>query len=268
MAKTVIIAEIGENHLGNMGIAKKLIKQAAQAGADYVKFQSYIPDNFRKDDPEYDWFKRVSLSDQDHFMLKEYAVGLGIKFLSSPCSLERARFLSENLGLKEVKIASGLMLNFPMLEYANTHFKTVFISTGMATIGEIRKSLSHLNKVKDIYVMHCVSLYPCKYKEANLLSLRTLKKKFPQQRIGYSDHTVGFLASVIAVALGAEVIEKHLTFDRNAKQGTDHVLSVEPRELKAMVDNIRQVEVLLGSESKKPALCERKIKEFVRNRLI
>lgn len=268
MRKTIVIAEVGENHLGDIEIAKKLIKKAAKAGADYVKFQSYTPEVFRKNDPEYKWFKKVSLSNNDHFTLKKCADDCGIRFLSSPFSLERVKFLCEELGLREIKIASGIMLNFPVLDYVNKHAETVFLATGMATVEEIKIALSHLNKAKKCYILHCVTQYPCKDVEANLLAIRYLQKEFPAFEIGYSDHTIGYLASILAVALGAKVIEKHYTFDKKAKEGTDHILSIEPDELKEMVRAIRETELLLGIEKKEPTLSEKSIKEFVRNRFI
>ncbi|MDD4979787.1 MAG: N-acetylneuraminate synthase family protein [Candidatus Omnitrophica bacterium] len=266
--KVIVIAEIGENHLGDIGLAKRMIKEAASAGADYVKFQSYKPENFSKDDPEYGWFKRVHISDEAHFSLKEYAQMCRVKFLSSPFSLERARFLCEGLGLKEIKIASGMMLNLSLLDYVNEHADTVFLSTGMANITEIKKSLSHLNKVRKCYILHCVTQYPCKDMEANVSAVRTLQKEFPEYEIGYSDHTIGELACLIAVALGARVIEKHFTFDKACKDGTDHILSVTPSELKSLISNITITQQLLGDENKVPRRSEEEIKEFVRNRFI
>ena len=263
---TIIIAEIGENHLGNLDVAKMLIDKATEAKADYVKFQSYNPDIFKKDDPEYEWFKKVSLSDEDHFLLKEHADKKGIKFLSSPFSVERAKFLCEKIGLNEIKVASGMMLKFPVLDYINEHAKTIFLSTGMATIEEIKIALSHLNKVKKCYILHCVTQYPCNKEEANLLAIQILKKEFPEYEIGYSDHTIGNLAPIIAVTLGAKVIEKHFTFDKNAQEGTDHILSVEPKELKEMIRHIRITEKLLGQPLKAPTESEKEIIEFVRNR--
>lgn len=266
MSKAVIIAEIGENHLGDMNIARELIIKAAEAGADYAKFQSYIPDNFRKDDPEYDWFKKVSLSDEAHFMLKECAGKYGIKFLSAPFSLERAKFLCEDLGLKEIKIASAMLLNFSVLDYVNEYAEIVFLSTGMATIPEIKQALSHLDKVKKCYILHCVTQYPCKDEEANLLAIQVLQEEFSGYSIGYSDHTVGCLAPIVAVSLGARVIEKHFTFDKNAKEGTDHIISAEPKELKEMIKGIRKIMLLLGEKTKEATVGECGIKDFVRNR--
>ena len=269
MSKIVIIAEIGENHMGNTDTAKKLIRAARKAGADFVKFQSYRPENFRPDDPEYSWFRKVSLSDRAHRELKEYAEKCGIGFLSSPFSLERAKFLCETLGLKEIKIASGVMLNIPLLDYINTRpDTTVFISTGMATIDEIGHALAHLGKICDLYILHCTTQYPCEDEEANVRSIAGLRKAFPRYKIGYSDHTVGIEACLAAAALGAQAIEKHFTFDKAVKEGTDHVISVEPDELRNIVKSIRRIEVLLGSEEKFPTPGEQKIRDFVRNRFI
>ena len=183
-------------------------------------------------------------------------------------SLERAKFLCENLGLKEIKIASGMMLNLSVLDYVNEHADTVFLSTGMATIPEIKEALSHLNNVKECLILHCVTQYPCKDEDANLSAIGALQKEFPNYPIGYSDHTVGSLASIIAVALGAKVIEKHFTFDKKAKEGTDHILSVTPGELRKLVQDVWRLELLLGEGAKKPRICEEEIKEFVQNRFL
>ncbi|NQT46490.1 MAG: N-acetylneuraminate synthase family protein [Candidatus Omnitrophica bacterium] len=268
MPRVKIIAEIGENHIGDMDIAKRLIREAAEAGADYVKFQSYRPENFSTDDPEYEWFKKVSLSDGAHSMLKRYAEECGIEFTSSPFSVERAEFLCGELGLKEIKIASGVMLNFPILNYINSRVDTVFLSTGMATLDEIRDALAHIKDVPNVYLLHCVAQYPCEDKEANLKAISILKNRFPACGIGYSDHTIGTDACLMAAALGAQVIEKHFTFDKNAKEGTDHILSLEPAELKALVKSVRRAESLLGKDAKEPTPGEERIKEFVRSRFL
>lgn len=263
---TIFIAEIGENHLGNIEIAKMLIKKAAEAGADYVKFQSYKPKNFRSTDPEYEWFKKVYLTDNDHFTLKEHSKACGIKFLTSPFSLERAKFICEKLGLKEIKIASGMMLNFKVLDYLNyIGLEKIFVSTGMANLEEIRRTLSHLNKIPNIYLLHCVTQYPCKDNEANLRAIALLRKEFALS-VGYSDHTIGIDACIAAATLGAVVIEKHFTFDKNCTEGTDHILSATADDFKDMVTRIRRLEVLLGNGDKKPSTREVKIRDFVRNR--
>jgi sialic acid synthase SpsE len=267
IGKTLVIAEIGENHIGEMERAKRMVAEAAKAGADIVKFQSYLASEVRDDDPEKEWFAKVALSDEAHYVLKEYAEQHGVEFLSSPFSLNRAKLLCEGLGLKKIKIASSEMLNFSLLDYVNRHAEEVFLSTGMATTSEIRLALHHLDRVKACYIMHCVTQYPARPEQVNLRVLTNLKAAFPDYHIGYSDHTIGILAPVIAVALGAEAIEKHFTLDKTLP-GTDHVLSATPKELKEMVHQIRETEQILGRPSKEPTPEEKKIRNFVRHRFL
>lgn len=265
MKRVIIIAEMGENHLGDVGRAKKMIADAAEAGADMVKFQSYLASEVADTDPEKEWFAKVQLSDKAHYELKEYAEQHGVGFLSSPFSVNRAKLLCEGLGLKNIKIASSELLNFLLLDYINEHVETVFLSTGMATLEEIDNALSHLGSVT-CYIMHCVTQYPTKPEDANLHAITTLKAAFPRHPIGYSDHTIGIDAGIVAVALGASVVEKHFTFDKNYPEGTDHILSATQEEFKEMVARIRQVEIMLGDGIKQPSPGERKIMDFVRSR--
>lgn len=265
MARALIIAEIGENHIGDMELAKKMILEAAAAGADMVKFQSYLGSDVAEGDPEKDWFSKVQVSDEAHHELKKYAEEHGIEFLSSPFSLERARFLCENLGLKKIKIASSEMLNLALLDYVNKNAEVVYLSTGMATLPEIKRAVKHLNKIKYLYILHCTTQYPTKPEDANLRAIKTLKEAFPDKRIGFSDHTLGIKAALVAIALGAEVIEKHFTLDKSLP-GTDHVLSADPKELRELVERVRDVETLLGNPEKKPTEREEDIREFVRHR--
>jgi sialic acid synthase SpsE len=265
MGRTIIITEIGENHLGDIGRAKKMIKEAAGAGADFVKFQSYLASEVSPNDPEIEWFRKVQLSDEAHRELKKHADNCGIEFLSAPFSLGRAKFLCESLGLRKIKIASSELLNYRLLDYVNKHADTVFLSTGMATMKEVKNSLKHLNKVKNCYILHCVTEYPAKPEHLNLNAIKTLKTAFPDFKVGYSDHTIGVQACLAAVALGAEVIEKHFTLDKSLP-GTDHVLSVTPGELKELVKSVRELETMLGSHLKKPTADEERIKNVVRSR--
>lgn len=264
--RVIIVAEIGENHMGNIDLAKKMIEEAAKAGADIIKFQSYTPKTFKKDDPEYEWFKKVALTDADHFMLKEYTEGNGSEFMSSPFDMERAVFLCEELKLRKIKVASGKMTDINMLSYLNHNCEEIFLSTGMANVKEIKDSLKVLDKVK-VNLLHCVTQYPVQNADANLLAIRTLKQEFPELTVGYSDHTIGTLAPLIAVALGAEIIEKHFTLDKSLP-GTDHVLSVTPDELEKLIKDIREVGLLLGDGRKVAQRCEEDIKEFVRTRFL
>lgn len=266
MAKrTIIIAEIGENHLGDMARARKMVEEAARAGADIAKFQSYLGSDVAPDDPEREWFTKVQLSDEAHRGLKECAEKSNIEFMSAPFSLGRAKFLCEGLGLAKVKVGSSEMLNFGLLDYLNGRVQTLFLSTGMANMEEIESALQHVKKVRDCYIMHCVTQYPTKPQDVNLNAITALKKRFPKHHIGYSDHTTGILAPMAAVALGAEVIEKHFTLDKSLP-GTDHVLSATPAELKELVANVRQIELMLGSPEKKPTKEEAEITGFVRSR--
>ena len=201
--------EIGENHVGDWNRAKDMIAAAAAAGADAVKFQSYLGTDVSDDDPEKEWFTQVQLPDALHFELKQLAERHGVEFLSSCFSVERARFLVEKLGLRRMKVASSELLNYPLLGYLNGRVETVYLSTGMATLDEVGDAVARLEAVQHVCVMQCTSLYPCPPEQANLTVIPTLTATFPTCTIGYSDHTVGILAPVVAVGLGAAVVEKH-----------------------------------------------------------
>jgi len=262
----IVIAEIGENHLGDMDLAKQMIVDAAKSGADIVKFQSYLGKNFKDTDPEKEWFAKVELSNEVHFELKEFAKQKRVEFLSAPFSIERAKFLCEELGLKMIKIASGMMMNFDLLDYLNSSsINTVFLSTGLATLHEIAEALEHLEKIPTIYILHCVTQYPCKDEDANLKAILTLQNEF-KCPIGYSDHTIGIDACVASVSLGASVIEKHFTFDKDCTEGADHIISATAEEFKVMVKKIKRLDVLLGDGVKQPSEREKKVIQFVRTR--
>jgi len=263
--KTTVIAEIGENHMGDWELARRMVKAAAQAGADVVKFQSYLGSDVADNDPEKEWFSQVQLPDKMHLELAHLAQTQGIAFLSSPFTVERARFLHDVVGLHAVKIASSEMLNEPLLRMVNESFETVYLSTGMATLEEVRQAVGWLPSVKRLVILHCVTQYPLKDEDANLRALKVLHQAFPHQEIGYSDHTVGLVAPVVAVALGATVIEKHFTLDKSLP-GTDHILSISPDELKTLITTIRQTERLLGQAQKEPIEAERIIRQMVRER--
>lgn len=260
-----IIAEIGENHLGQIEIARRMIEEAVRAGADMVKFQSYRGVDAREDDPERDWFCKVELSDAAHWQLKAYADEQGVEFLSSPFTVERARFLCEDLGLRKIKIASSEMLNLALLDYLNQHVEEVFLSTGMATLKEVKEAVSRLDRVKSTAILHCVTQYPVEDQDANLRAIPVLASAFPDHIVGYSDHTLGTEAAVAAVVLGAVVIEKHFTLGKTLP-GTDHIFSTTPEELKELVRRIRRVEVLLGRHIKEPVPKEWAGREAVRRR--
>jgi sialic acid synthase SpsE len=260
-----VIAEIGENHLGDLKRAREMVVAAAGAGADIVKFQSYRGEDVAPDDEEREWFEQVALSDAAHAELLELARSERVEFLSAPFTLERARFLVEELGLTAIKVASSEMLNRPLLEYLDGRVQTVYLSTGLAGLAEVEAAVARLEHVPDVAVLHCVTQYPLRDEDANLLAVRTLAETFPDCRVGYSDHTIGAVAPILAVALGATVIEKHFTLDRSLP-GTDHVLSVTPPELEQLVRDIRTSEVLLGSPGKQPTAAELTIRDAVRSR--
>ena len=261
----LLIAEIGENHLGNPEMAHRMIDEAALAGADVVKFQSYRGEDVLPHDPEREWFSRVELSDELHRELKKHAEEKGVEFLSSPFTVERARFLCEKLGMKKLKIASSEMTNEPMLRYLNGRTEAVYLSTGMATIEEIRRSAGLLDRVPSVTLLHCVTQYPVEDAEANLRAITTLAAEFPGHAVGYSDHTEGIDAAVAAATLGAAVIEKHFTLAKTLP-GTDHILSATPEEFAEMALRVRRVERLLGSGEKGPTPGEERIREAVRSR--
>ncbi len=266
--KTTIIAEIGENHMGNMDIAKAMITTAADFGADIVKFQSYRGKDTKPDDPERDFFQQVELSDEMHFELKALAQEKGVRFMSSPFNVERAQFLVEKLGLDEIKVASGKMHNKKLLDYLNSQHekvKTVYISTGLSTINMIRESLEHLKNIERVVIFHCVATYPLKDEDANLRAITTLMKEFPNYEIGYSDHTCGIEACVAAVALGATVLEKHYTFN-TLMPGTDHLGAMTPQDLGQLVQWIERIEPMLGTGKKEPTEQEKQIAHLMRDR--
>ena len=266
MKKITLIAEIGENHLGKINLAKKMILQAKKSGADIIKFQSYNNMCLKKNDPEYKWFKKVSLSDNDHFILKKFCNKNRVKFMSAPFSLERAKFLCEKLKLKEIKVASAKMTNIRLLKYLNKNCKVVYLSTGLSNLQEIKNSLKYLKNVK-VKLLHCVSEYPLDLRNANLLAIQLMKEKFPNVEIGYSDHTIGNEAAITAVALGATIIEKHFTLNKKLP-GTDHILSATQSELAEIRMISNKIIKLLGIKKKRPTKKENKIKKFIRNRFI
>jgi len=266
--QTTIIAEIGENHHGAWEIAARMVELAAQNGADIVKFQSYKADLFSVDDPEHDWFEQVAVPDAKHFEYKKMAEDLGVEFMSAPFSVERAKFLTEEVGCHSIKIASGVMMNRPILDTVNANAGTVrkvYLSTGMATIDEIRDSLNRLDKIAEISILHCTSQYPAKPSQANLSAICTMAEAFPGHEIGYSDHTIGLTACLTAVALGGRVLEKHFTLSKDLP-GTDHICAMTPCELAQLCAQVEEIEEMIGDGVKRPVAEELEIRDFVRSR--
>ena len=276
MKKVIIIAEAGVNHNGDIKLAKKLIDAASEAKVDYVKFQSFKADKLvspdakkadyqiknigDNDDSQYQMLKQLELSSEDHLELISYCNSKKINFFSTAFDVDGISYLS-SLNLNIFKIPSGELTNFPYLKaIANTRLP-VILSTGMANIEEIEKSVNVLisngTKKSEITVLHCNTEYPTPMKDVNLKAMLTIKEKLGVS-IGYSDHTLGIEVPIAAVAMGAEVIEKHFTLDRSLK-GPDHKASLEPDELKEMVCAIRNIEkAISGNGIKEASLSEKK----------
>ncbi len=258
MEKTLIIAEAGVNHNGDMGLAMKLIEEAHRAGADIVKFQTGKPENvasrfadkaqYQKettggDESQLDMIKKITLDYEAFYTLKEHCEKVGIGFLSTPFDVDSVRFLGRLVDTW--KIPSGEITNLPYLLEVAANPKPVIMSTGMSDMDEIRAAVGILreNGISDITLLHCNTQYPTPYCDVNLNAMLTIRREL-NVPVGYSDHTPGIEVPVAAVAMGACVIEKHFTLDRNM-EGPDHKASLEPDELGAMVRAIRHVELAM-----------------------
>lgn len=274
MSKVFIIAEAGINHNGSIELAKKLIDVAAESGADAVKFQTFVTDNLvnksaqkadyqkqntSKDESQYEMLKRLELDKKAHEAIISYCMQKKIMFLSTPFDHESIDLLN-GFEMPIFKIPSGEITNLPYLRHIGRLAKEVIISTGMANLNEVQNALEVLIKVgtskEKITVLHATTEYPCPVGEVNLRAMQTIKATF-DVKVGYSDHTQGIEVPIAAVAMGACVIEKHFTLDR-AMEGPDHKASLEPDELKAMVQAIRHIELALGDGIKRPTESEQK----------
>lgn len=258
----LIIAEAGENHLGDMKIAEKLIDMSKGAGADYVKFQYYDSDDCADNDPEKEWFKKVQIDLNKLKYLYDYARRKEIGFLCTPWDADKARDLF-SLGLKDVKIASFHITDRKMLKLINEKAEKVFMSTGMSAIEEVDEAVKILDKV-GLYLLHCVSEYPLSEESVNLNTIDFLKKRY-KCKVGYSDHTLDIIAPLAAVAKGADVIEKHITLSKSYP-GTDHILSADPEEFRRLVACTRRIESMMGKEDKIITSKEIENQKFLRNR--
>lgn len=282
MKKVLIIAEAGVNHNGDINLAKKLIEQAAKAGADVVKFQTfkanscvsvsakkakYQLETTAKEESQLEMIQKLELSYESHFELMKHCKKHDITFLSTPFDLESVEFL-RGLDLPYFKIPSGEITNLPYLKAVAKCKKRVLLSTGMANLGEIEAALTILRKngTRNITLLHCNTEYPTPFEDVNLNALKTLKEAFKLE-VGYSDHTEGIVASLGAVALGAVVIEKHFTLDKTM-EGPDHKASLEFEELRALCKGIRELEKALGSGIKKASKSEAKNKIIARKSLV
>ena len=282
--KVFIIAEAGVNHNGSLQIAKKLIDAAVESGANAVKFQTFKAElaiskfapkaeyqkrAVDKKETQFEMLKRLELDINVHKKLKKYCDQKKIIFLSSPFDLESIDLLN-SLGLDIFKIPSGEITNLPYLRKIGALNKKVIISTGMSNLKETKEALDTLisagTRKENITVLHCTTQYPAPIKDVNLRAMLAIKEAF-KVNVGYSDHTQGIEVPIAACTLGATVIEKHFTLDRNMK-GPDHKASLEPGELKTMIRAIRNIERALGNGIKKPTKTEEKIKKVVRKSIV
>ena len=261
-----IIAEAGVNHNGRLDLALKLCDAAKEAGVDAVKFQTwktekivtksaakaaYQEENTGCDQSQFEMLKELELSYSDFEKINDYCKKIGVQFLSTPDEEESLDFLC-SMNLPFVKIGSGEVTNIPYLRVIGSKHQKVVISTGMSTLADVEKAYNTLMKsgAKEVAMLHCTTNYPCPYEEVNLQAMQTMKAAFKCQ-VGYSDHTMGIEVPIAAVAMGAEIIEKHFTLDRTM-DGPDHQASLEPQELKQMVKSIRNIEQSMGDGIKRP----------------
>jgi N-acetylneuraminate synthase len=282
VSRTYLIAEIGVNHNGDVELAKKMIDAAKAAGADAVKFQTFSADSlvspgtpkvdYQKnttspEETHYDMIRRLELDHQAHYDLFNYCVEKSIDFLSTPYDIDSAQFLLK-LGVKLFKTASADLVDLPLQRYIASTGKPTIVATGMASLGEIDQVVDLYEEAgnPNLVLLHCVSNYPCSAQSINLRAMNTLAQAFSLP-VGFSDHSEGFLAAVIAASMGAKVIEKHFTLDK-AMSGPDHRASSTPEEFAQLVQNVRQAEVMLGSPRKTCQSEERQMATVSRKSIV
>ena len=280
--KCLIIAEAGVNHNGDLNTALALCDAAKKTGADAVKFQTWKTENLITrnvaqaeyqtantgvSETQFDMLKRLELSYDEFEAVKRHCDEIGILFSSTADEPESLDFLVQ-LGIPFIKVGSGDIGNVSFLRYMGSKKLPVILSTGMSTLADVDTSIRALREggAEDITVLHCTTSYPCPYEDVNLKAMLTLRDTF-HLPVGYSDHTLGVDVALSAVALGACVVEKHFTLDRNL-QGPDHAASTEPEEFARLVEGIRNVESCLGTGEKKPTLVEKSISKVVTKRIV
>lgn len=283
--RVFIIAEAGVNHNGDLLLAQKLVEEAARAGADAVKFQSFKASelvtptaekaDYQKEtsgttESQFTMLRKLELDADAHDALIAHCQKNNILFLSTPFDADSLDMLLE-IGISVIKIPSGEITNLPYLRHVGTKKKPVILSTGMATIEEIEAAVHVLVSEgippEKITLLHCNTQYPTPFEDANLKAMDTLGSIFPQCAIGYSDHTAGIACPIAATAMGAVVIEKHFTLDKTM-EGPDHAASIDPEELAAMVAGIRNIELALGNGAKQPSQSERSNIKIARRFLV
>lgn len=279
-----IIAEVGVNHNGSLALAKQLVDVAVDCRADAVKFQTfkaatlvtksakqadYQTTNTGKQESQFDMLKRLELDEADHQDLVDYCQVKNIEFMSTPFDLQSIQFLN-GLGVNRFKIPSGEITNYPYLKMIGSYNKEIVLSTGMAALADIEAALNLLiesgTDKNKITILHATTDYPTQMQDVNLMAMQTIAQAF-KVKVGYSDHTPGIEVPTAAVALGASIIEKHFTLDKNLP-GPDHKASLEPQELKAMIAAIRNIETAMGDGIKRPSSSEAKNMQVARKSLV
>lgn len=272
MKHVFIIAEAGVNHNGSLDNAKRMVECAAEAGADAIKFQTFkaetlVCKNAQKaeyqkkatgnEESQFEMLKKLELTEEEYEELKQYCGEKHIMFLSTPFDLDSLQYLNE-IGIEIIKIPSGEITNYPYLREIGKLRKPIIMSTGMSTMAEVEEAVEvlQMNGARDITLLHCNTQYPTPYGDVNLRAMLALKDKFHTE-VGYSDHTLGIEVPIAATAMGATVIEKHFTLDRGM-EGPDHKASLEPDELKCMIQSIRNIERAMGTGIKEPTNSEYK----------
>ena len=280
----LIIAEAGVNHNGSFKLAKELVDVAKNCGADIVKFQTFKSNNLvtaytkkalyqnlnnKDNESQLDMLSKLELTFDQQIDLKNYCKEKNIEFLSTAFDLESLDLISK-MNLKRLKIPSGEITNLPYLRKIGSLGKPIILSTGMSSMKEIRNAINQLHLAgtsrKDISILHCTSEYPAPIFEVNLKAMSSIKKEF-NVNVGYSDHTLGVEVSLAAVSLGAQIIEKHITLDKNLV-GPDHKASLEPQEFKNLVEGIRNISIALGKDEKKITNSEMKNLKVVRKSIV
>ena len=281
-SRCLIIAEAGVNHNGDVNLAFELCKVAKEAGADLVKFQTwkteniitqnvaqaeYQKENTGKSESQFDMLKRLELTQDEFRQVKEYCDLIGITFASTADDPESLDFLID-LGIPFIKIGSGEIGNVSYLRYMGRKKMPVILSTGMSSLADIDISVQALKEggATDITLLHCTTSYPCAFENVNLKAMDTIKEAF-KLPVGYSDHTLGNTVSIAAVAMGATVIEKHFTLDKNM-EGPDHLASSNPEEFASLVKEIRNIEVSMGNGKKEATKVEKEISKVVLKRIV
>ena len=282
MKHVCIIAEAGVNHNGSFELAKKMVDAAKEAGVDYVKFQTFNPqqlvskyaekaeyqkENTGSNETQLEMLQKLTLSEQNFIALRDYCKEVGIGFISTPFDLDSIYFL-EKFGMDFWKVPSGEVTNLPYLEAIARTKRKVIMSSGICNIQEIREAIDVLEKngTSEIVLLHCNTQYPTPYEHVNLSAMNTIRDALHKE-VGYSDHTQGIEVPIAAVAMGATVIEKHFTLDKRM-EGPDHKASLNPVELKQMVVAIRNIECAIGDGKKEPSPSELANKAVARKSIV